>query len=315
MALAAALVPASTAQAQAPYPTRPVRIVVPITAGGAPDIAARLLADQLTEVLGQPFVVENKPGSNGNIAAEQVVKSTPDGTTLILAPDSTLVINPHVYQKLPFDPFKDLIPVASVATNQFVLSVNPKLPVKTVAELVAFAKSANPPLSYASGGNGSQHHLGMEHLKQLAGIDLLHVPYKGASPAVTATISGETSLLFSGSASAPQFKSGALRPLAVSGSRRSPMFPDLPRVADNYPGFDITIWLGLFAPAGTPAPIVDRLHETVRQIMTKPGFAERLNVSGSLEPLTLSRDAFADLIRRDHARYGAIVRDLGLKLD
>ena len=348
-----AIVLGDLAHAQSVYPSRPVKVVVPITAGGAPDIAGRLVAEQLSEALGQPFVVENRPGSNGNIGMELVAKAPPDGHVLALAADSMIVVNPHVYKKLPFDPLRDVVPVASVASNQFVISVNPKLPAKTLPEFVAYAKSASPPLSYGSGGNGSQHQLAMEHLKQLAGINLLHVPYKGAAPAVTAAISGEVAVLFSGSASSPHFKSGALRPLAVSGGRpfklsglNAPdlrplavsggrpfklfpdlrplavsggrpfkLFPDLPRVADFYPGFDVTIWVGLFAPAPTPAAIVERLHATVRQIMAQPGFAEKLNVSGSLEPLMLSPDEFAKRILDDHERYGRIVREIGVKLD
>ena len=312
-ALAALFV--ESAEAQTVYPSRPVKIVVPITAGGAPDIAGRLMAEQLSEVLGQPFVVENRPGSNGNIGMEIVAKSTPDGHTLALAADSMIVVNPHVYAKLPFDPLKDLVPVASIASNQFVISINPKVPAKTLPEFVAFAKSANPPQSYGSGGNGSQHQLAMEHLKQLAGIELLHLPYKGAAPAVTATISGETAVLFSGSASSPHFKSGALRPLAVSGARPFKLFPDLPRVAEFYPGFDVTIWVGLFAPAATPAPVIERLQGAVRQIMEKPGFGDRMNVSGSLEPLLLSREDFGKLILTDYERYGRIVKQVGVKLD
>ncbi len=305
----------SSVEAQAVYPSRPVKVIVPITAGGAPDIAGRLIGEQLSEVLGQPFVVENRPGSNGNIGMEIVAKSQPDGYTLALAADSMIVVNPHVYAKLPFDPLKDLVPVASIASNQFVISINPKVPAKTLPEFVAFAKAANPPLSYGSGGNGSQHQLAMEHLKQLAGINLLHVPYKGAAPAVTATISGETAVLFSGSASSPHFKSGALRPLAVSGGRPFKLFPELPRVADFYPGFDVTIWVGLFAPAATPQPVIDKLAGAARQIMEKPGFADKMNVSGSLEPLMLSREEFGKLILNDYERYGRIVKEVGVKLD
>lgn len=315
IALVSALLVAGPVLAQGAYPSRPVKVIVPVTAGGAPDIAARLIGDQLGELLGQPFVVENRAGSNGNIGMDLVAKAAPDGHTLALGADSFLVINPHVYTRMPFDPMKDLVAVASIATNQFVISVNPKVPARTLAEFVAVAKSANPPLSYASGGNGSQHQLAMEDLKGRAGINLLHVPYKGATPAATATIAGETSVLFSGSASAPHFRSGALRPLAVSGAKRSPMFPDLPRVADTFPGFDVTIWLGLFAPAATPAPIVERLHKAVREIMERPGFGEKLNVSGSLEPLILTREAFQQRIREDFERYGTIVRKVGVKLD
>jgi len=311
--LAAALV--SAAEAQALFPSRPIRMLVTIPPGGAPDISARLLAHYLQEAHGWSVVIENRPGANGNIAMVEVAKAPPDGHTLILAADSAITINPHVYGKIGIDPLKDLIPIASVATNQFTLSVNPQVPVKTFQEFIAYARDTKPPLPYASGGNGSQHQLSMEMLKQRAGIDLLHVPFRGAAPATQSTVAGETKVLFSGSASAPLIASGQLRVLAASGKQRSKRYPDLPTVGEFYPGFAVDIWLGVFAPASTPEPIVSTLRGEIHKLLARPDFAERLNVSGSLEPLILSPAGFSALIREDYDKYGRIVRDLAIKAD
>jgi len=303
------------AQAQAPFPSRPIKVLVTIPPGGAPDISARLLAQYLQEKVGWSMVIENRPGANGNIAAAEVVKSAPDGYTLILAADSGITINPHVYSRLAFDPLKDLVPVTSVATNQFMLSVNPALPVSNFQEFVEYAGRTKPPLPYASGGNGSQHHLCMEMLKQRAGIDLLHVPFRGAAPATQATVAGDTKVLFSGSASAPLIQSGQLRALATSGKQRSKRFPDLPTIGEFYPGYAVDIWLGLFAPAGTPEPILTMLRTEIQKIMARPDFAQKLNVSGSLEPLILAPADFSALLRSDFEKYGALTSALGIKLD
>jgi tripartite-type tricarboxylate transporter receptor subunit TctC len=302
-------------RAQAPFPSHPIHLLVTIPPGGAPDISARLLAQYLGETVGWNVIVENRPGANGNIAAEQVAKSPPDGYTLILHADSGIVINPHVYSKLGFDTLKDLVPISSVATNQFTLSVNPQLPVKTFPEFIDYARAAKPPLPYASGGNGSQHQLMMEMLKQRAGIDLLHVPFRGAAPATQATVAGDTKVVFSGSASAGLIQSGQLRVLAASGKQRSKRYPDLPTIGEFYPGYSADIWLGLFAPAATPEPIVTTLRTEVQKILARADFADKLNVSGSLEPLVLSPPDFAKLIRDDYEKYGAIVRQLGIKSD
>jgi len=303
------------ADAQAPFPSRPIRLLVSIPPGGAPDISARLIAHHLQESLGWSVVVENRPGANGNIAAEALAKSPPDGYTLLLHADSGITINPHVYAKLGFDPLKDLLPVASVATNQFMLSLNPGVPAKTFQEFIDYARKTKPALPYASGGNGSQHQLMMEMLKQRAGIDLLHVPFRGAAPATQSTVAGDTKVLFSGSASASLIQAGQLRAIATSGKARSKRFPELPTIGQFYPGYAIDIWLGLFAPANTPEPIVTTLRTEVHKLLSRPDFAEKLNVSGSLEPLVLSPADFNALIREDYEKYGKIVRELGIKTD
>ena len=314
VALALVAVFAGSALAQ-PFPSRPVRIFVSIPPGGAPDIAARLLAQRLSETLGQPVVVENRPGANGNLAGDTVAKSPPDGYSLMLAGDSLIVINPHIYARMPFDTLKDLVPVASIASNQFFVAVNPSVPAKTLPEFIEYARKTDPPLPYASGGNGSQHQLGIEMLKQRAGINLMHVPYRGGGPAGTATVAGETAVVLAGASSAGLLRGGQLRGLATTGRKRSPLFPDLPIVAEYYPGYDVTIWLGLFAPAGTPEPVLAKLREAVNKALSEPELAGKLNVTGALEPLILPPAEFEALIRSDHAKYGKLVRDVGVRIE
>lgn len=297
------------------YPARPVRMIVSIPPGGAPDIAARVLGQKLAESFGQQVVVDNRPGSNGNIAADIVAKSAPDGYTLGLFADSLITINPHLYAKMPVDTLTDLAPLASVAANQFVLSVNPSLPVKTFKEFVEYARRANPPLAYASGGNGSQHQMCMEILKQRAGINLIHVPFKGGTPATIATVGGETMAMFSGTSSAPQIRAGKLRGLAVTGAKRSVAFPDLPTIGEFYPGYEVTIWLGLFAPASTPPAVLNRLRADINKALAQPDLKEKLTVAGGLETFATTPGEFAALIRRDYDKYGKVVRDVGVKVD
>jgi len=308
-----ALVFATSAWAQ--YPSRPVHLIVPIPPGGAPDIAARVLAAKLQESLGQPVVVENKPGANGNVASEYVARATPDGHTLALIADSQVVINPHLYKKMPLDTLRDLAPVSTVAANQFVLAINPSLPAKTFPEFIEYAKKAKPPLTYASGGNGSQHHLTMEMLKRRAGIELLHVPYKGGSPATMATVSGETAAMWAGSSNAAQIKAGRLRALAVSGEKRSAQYPDLPTISEFYPGFHNSIWLAIFAPAATPEPVLARLREELKRALESSDTKEKLNNAGGLEPFFLAGPEFSALIQRDYEKYGKVVKEVGVKLD
>ena len=302
------------AAAAAQFPSRQITLIVPIPPGGAPDIAARLIGQKLAESLGQPVVVENRTGANGNIASDLVAKAQPDGYTLGLLADSQITINPHLY-KMPLDTLRDLTPVATVAANQFVLTVHPSLPVRTFPACIELARKTNPPLAYASGGNGSQHHLTMEMLKQRAGINLLHVPFKGGAPAATATVAGDTVAMWSGSSNAPQIKAGRLRPLAVSGAQRSPQYPDLPTIGEFYPGFENSIWLGLFGPAGIPESALSRMRTEVRRVLESDDVKQKMNAAGGLDPLVTTPQEFGALIRRDFEKYAKIVKDLGLKLD
>jgi tripartite-type tricarboxylate transporter receptor subunit TctC len=304
----------SASLAAAQFPSRQITIFVPIPPGGAPDIAARLIGQKLAESLGQPVVVENRTGANGNIASDLVAKSSPDGHTLGLLADSQITINPHLY-KMPLDTLRDLTPVATVAANQFVLTVNPSLPVRTFPEFIEYARKANPPLPYASGGNGSQHHLTMEMLKQRAGINLLHVPFKGGAPAAAATVAGDTAAVWSGSSNAPQIKAGRLRPLAVSGAQRSAQYPELPTIGEFYPGFENSIWLGLFGPAGIPQPTLTRLRAEIKRVLESPDVKQKMNLAGGLDPYVTTPEEFAAVIRRDHEKYARVVKDVGIKLD
>jgi tripartite-type tricarboxylate transporter receptor subunit TctC len=304
----------SASLAAAQFPSRQITIFVPIPPGGAPDIAARLIGQKLAESLGQPVVVENRTGANGNIASDLVAKSSPDGHTLGLLADSQITINPHLY-KMPLDTLRDLTPVATVAANQFVLTVNPSLPVRTFPEFIAYARKANPPLPYASGGNGSQHHLTMEMLKQRAGINLLHVPFKGGAPAAAATVAGDTAAVWSGSSNAPQIKAGRLRPLAVSGAQRSAQYPELPTIGEFYPGFENSIWLGLFGPAGIPQSTLGRLRAEIKRVLESPDVKQKMNLAGGLDPYVTTPEEFAAVIRRDYEKYAKVVKDVGIKLD
>lgn len=314
-ALAACLAWGAPASAQDSYPNRPIKIIVPIPPGGAPDIVARLVGQYLSQSLGQPVVIENRSGANGNLAGEVAAKAPADGYTLLLAADSGIVINPHVYAKMSFDPMKDLVPISTVATNQFILAVNPKLPVKTLPEFIEYAKKSNPPLSFANGGVGSQHFFAMEQLKQRAGFTLLNVTFRGGSPAMQSTVAGDTQVVFAGGESAGQFEAGNLRPLAASGKERSKRYPDLPTIGETYPGYAVDIWLGLFAPTGTPAPVITKLQKLVQEILAKPDVAEKINVSGSLQPLIMPPGEFTARIRNDDEKFGKLAKDLNLKIE
>lgn len=312
---AIALVLLACTAAHAQYPSRPVRVIVMIPPGGAPDIAARVVGEKLAADFGQAFVIENRAGANGNIAGDLVAKAAPDGYTLLLAADSLITINPHLYAAMPFSPLDDLAPVATLASNQFVLSVHPSVPAKNFAEFIEYARRANPPLNYASGGNGSQHQISMELLKARAGIQLVHVPYKGGTPATLATVAGEVAAMFAGSSTAPQIRAGKLRALAVTSTKRAPDFPDLPALAEFYPGYEVTIWIGLFAPAQTPETILAKLRSGVNAALAQPEVRTRLNNAGGLDPYITTPAEFTALIRRDHAKYGKLVKDTGIRLD
>lgn len=297
------------------YPQKAVRLISPIPPGGAPDLIARAVGQRLAQVWSQSVVVENKVGSNGQLAAEHVARATPDGYTLLVGMDSLFVINPYLYKQSSLDVNKELIPIATLGANQFVLAVNPNLPVKNFAEFIEYAKKTKPTLAYASGGNGSQHHLTMEMLKSRANMELLHVPYKGGTPATTATIGGETVAMFSGTANAALIKAGKLKAIAVSGSARSKLMPDIPTIAEFYPGFDNTIWIGLFAPRGTPDAIVQRLRRDVARVLASPELTEVFAGAGGIEPMITSVEEMQRLMKSDQAKYSKLIGDLKLKID
>jgi tripartite-type tricarboxylate transporter receptor subunit TctC len=301
--------------AAAQYPSRPIHLLIPIPPGGGPDVVGRLVAASLGDALGQPVVVENRVGGNGNVAGELVARAPADGHTLLLGMDSLLAINPHVYAKMPFDALTDLVPVASLVRNGFFLVVNPKIPARTLAEFVDYARHSNPPLHYGSGGNGSQHHFTMERLKARAGISLDHVPYKGGAPATTATVAGDVAAMMSGTSTAPQIKAGKLRVLAYTGPQRSVILPDVPTVAETYPEFEMTQWYGLFAPAGTPEPVLARLRAEVSRILQQPDMRERLLGAGGIEIWITAPVEFSQAIRSDHAKFARLARELAVKID
>jgi tripartite-type tricarboxylate transporter receptor subunit TctC len=314
--IAAFLTLAATAAIAQPYPTRPIKLLVSFPPGGASDIIARLVAQPLAMRLGQPVMVENRPGSNGNLAGELAARATPDGATLLLGPSSLFSVNPHLYARMSIDPVKDLLPVASLVSNELFLAVNPALEgVSDLRGFIALARRTAPPLFYASIGNGSEHHLAMELLKQKAGIDLVHVPYRGGGPAAIGVMAGDVAAMFGGGSVAPLVQTGKLRALAVSGLRRSPLLPDLPPIAEFYPGYEVTIWQGLFAPVGTPPAVVDRLRREVGAILLERALAEKLSAAGSGDPFITTPEGFIARIRADHEHYGNLIKAAGVKAE
>jgi len=305
----------AAAAASAQYPARPIRLLVPNPPGGASDTIARVFAPRLAEALGQPVIVENRPGSNGNLSSELAARAAPDGYTLLLGQDSQIVISPHLYANMAVDTLKDLTPVATLITTQMVLSVNPAVPAKNLQEFLEYARRAHPPLAYASIGNGSQHHLTMEMLKARAHIDLVHVPFKGGGPATLAVLAGEVPVMFGGNSVTSHIKAGKLRGLAVAGPRRSETFPDLPTLGEFFPGLEVTAWLGLFAPAGVPAPVLAKLHGETNRLLADPGMREKVRNVGGLEPFITTPEEFSALIRAQYAKYGEVVKTVGAKID
>jgi len=308
---AALLVPPAAAEN---YPTRPIRLYVAFPPGGAADIVARLVAQPLSARLGQPVVVENKPGSGGNIAGELIAHAPPDGYSLLIGPDNLFTINPHLFNKMSFDPLKDIVPVVTVQSNALVLAINTKVPANDFKEFIALAKRSDPPLFYASIGNGSMHHIAMEMLKQEAGIKLTHVPYRGGGPAGVAVLAGDVAGMFGGGSLFPMITSGQLRGLAVSSRKRSTELRELPSISEFYPNYETTIWQGLFAPAGTPRDVIDKVRKEVGAILESRDFADKLTKTGSGEPYITSLDEFKARIHRDFERYGQIVRAAGVQV-
>jgi tripartite-type tricarboxylate transporter receptor subunit TctC len=288
---------------------------VPFTPGTGPDILARMLSEPMAKRLGQPIVVENKPGASGNIGTEQVAKAAPDGYTILFTVN-TFTMAPALYKPLPFDPVNDFAPVGEVAVGNLALVVNPALGVNSVAELVALAKSRPGALDYASPGNGTPHHFAMELFKQQMGVDIVHVPYKGSAGAVTDVIANQVPMMILPvHVALPYAAAGKLRILAVSGDQRSPLAPDLPTFKEaGMPGFDVDLWYGLLAPAHTPSTIIDRLNQEIAQALAQNDVREILLKQG-LIPATSTPEALGGLIRADLARWETVVAQAKIKAD
>ena len=311
----ALLSPASQAQAQQPYPSRAVTVVVPQGAGGANDAIARIVLQRVSEQLGQSFVVDNRVGAGGNIGTAYAAKARPDGYTLMLTSDSAQVVAPALYKTPGFDPVKDFEPVAAVATAGYVLVANPAFPANSVRELIALAKAKPGSISYASPGNGTLNHLIAEVLRKQAGIDLQHVPYKSSAAAATDVVSGQVPISVQSLPSAIGFiQAGKLKVLGVVNPKRVPALPDVPTIGETLPGFGFTPWYGLFAPAGTPADIVQKLHGAVTQALAAKDVQERLAQQGA-EPWRQTSAQFGESVKTELARWAVIVKDSGARVD
>jgi tripartite-type tricarboxylate transporter receptor subunit TctC len=315
-ALAACLAASAGALAQASYPDRTVRIIVPFPPGGPADALARIVGERLATSFGKPFVVENRAGAGGNIGMEQGARAAPDGYTLILAPVGNLTVAPALYSKLPYDPARDFAPITVLASVPNVLIVNPSVPVKTVAELVALAKAKPASLNYASPGNGSIPHLAGEWFKRLAGVDIVHVPFNGVAPASTAVLSGEVQMFFAQSSAAlPQWRAGKVVALGVATPKRIAAAPDLPTIAEQgFPGFDATSWYALVAPAGTPPAVIERLHAEIVRVLAEPDVREKIAGLGA-EPVGNSPEEFAAMQRAEAARWTRVAREANIHAD
>jgi tripartite-type tricarboxylate transporter receptor subunit TctC len=306
---------AGTAVAQG-YPAKPIRFIVPFPPGGGTDIVARTVATKLTETKKWAIVLENKPGAGGNLGIEQAVKSPPDGYTMVIGQTSNLAINPTLHRNLSYDPLRDLAPVALMVSAPIILVTSDKRPFKSVAEVVAAAKAKPGQLSYASPGNGTVAHLTAELFQRAAGIQLSHIPYKGASQAMTDLMGGQVDLYLSSVPSAiAQIKGGKLRALAVTGAKRSAELPEVPAIAESgYKGFEVTTWYGLLLPAGTPEAIVKLLNGDVNQVLRLPEVRSRLAAEGG-DVLGGTPGEFAAVLKADLARWGGIVKQSGAKVD
>lgn len=297
----------------AAYPDRPITIVVPWAAGGSTDILARALAEKLTKSMGQPVIVDNRVGASGNIGSNFVAKAKPDGYVLLVGSMSTHAMNPALMPSMPFNGVEDFTPIAQMANVVNTMVVNPSVPVKTVKEFIAYAKANPGKLAYASAGTGSTNHLSAILFEKAAGIEMLHVPYKGGAPAVLDTVGNQTQVLFSaGTQTLPHVSAGKLRLLGVTESKRSKLLPGVPTVAETLPGYELGVWYGLFGPAGMPKELVDQLNAATGQALADPAVRSRMDAIG-VEVVKETPQQFADVLRRDASRYDKIIKDLGLK--
>lgn len=297
------------------FPVKPIRVIVPLAAGGPGDVLARVIGQKLSEHVGQPVIIDNRPGANTNIGTEFVAKAPPDGYTL-LATASTLTINPSMYATLSYDPLRDFAPLTLIASTPLVLVVHPSLPVKSVKELIALARSKPGQLNYGSAGNGSALHLAGEMFNSLARVELVHVPYKGVTNAFSDLLGGQISIMFPGAPIAlPQVKAGKLRALGTTGAGRTAAAPELPPIGESgLPGYEVSVWYGVLAPAGTPTAVINRLHAEISKIVQLPEIKERWAVLGA-EPLHNTPEQFAALLKADLGKWAKVVRDSGAKID
>jgi tripartite-type tricarboxylate transporter receptor subunit TctC len=298
------------------YPTRPIRLVVPYPPGSGTDIVARLLAQRMSDDLRQQVFVENRPGAGATTGVTSVAKAEPDGYTILMADLGPLAMAPSFYRQLAYDPVKDLVPITQVAVLPFLLVVHPSVPARSVSELVALAKAKPGELNYASVGNGTAVHLATELFRQRAGIDVVHVPYKGSAPALTDLVAGRTSMMFVNVLSARSFvESGQLRALAIGTAQRSAVMPDVPTVAETgMPGFQAVVWFGLLAPAGTPQPIIDRLNAVAAKHLATPDFKQKL-AEQAAEAVPSSSHEFSALIKAEIQTWAPVIRAAGVQLD
>ena len=316
MSLISCLFAISLAHAQSVYPVKPIRLIVPFTPGGVTDTSGRYIADQLSTKLGQQVVVENRPGASGNIGSYQVASAEPDGYTLLLGFDGTLVINPHVFEKISFDTVKDFSPIGKIGDAVLILVANNNFPGKTVNDMIAISKKDPQGLSYGTSGAGSSPHIAGELLKQKTGANLVHIPYKGGGQAMTDLLGGNIPLVYTAVAGANQhIKSGRLTPLAVSSFQRSSSLPDVPTFMESgIKDFELSSWVGLLAPAKTPRPVIMRLNQALNEILASTEGKERLNAMG-ITATVCSPEKFSEQIKFDLTRFAAIVKNANIKAE
>jgi len=312
----ALVLPLSAAAQTDAYPSKPVRLIVPAAPGGGADFLARIVGTRLSEQTGQTFVVDNRSGASGTIAADATAKAEPDGYTLLLGQSTSIAIAPHLYQKLGYDTLRDLKPVTLVAEVPNILVVHPGVAASSVKELIALAKARPGSLNFGSAGNGAPSHLAGELFKSAAGVDMVHVPYKGAGPAVNDLLAGQIQLMFAPMVAVlPQVKAGRLKALAVTSAKRSAAVPELPTLSESgLRGFALVSWFGFFVPVGTPAAVVDKLHQETVKALKAPDTAERFAKEGA-EPVGNSPAEFATYVQQEYARYAKVVKDNAIKAD
>jgi len=310
------LLPLSASAQTGAYPNKPVRLIVPAAPGGGADFLARIVSTKLQEQTGQSFVVDNRAGASGTIAADLTAKAPADGYTLLLGQSTSMAIAPHLYAKLPYDTLRDLRAVTLVAEVPNILVVHPSVPAKTVKELIALAKAKPGTLNFGSAGNGAPSHLAGEMFKGAAGVDMVHVPYKGAGPSVNALLAGQIQVMFAPMVAVlPQVKAGRLTALAVTSARRSPAIPELPTLIESgLDGLAIVSWFGFFVPAATPQPVVDKLYQETVKALKAADTIERFAKEGA-EPSGMAPAEFTTYVAQESARYAKVLKDNGIKLD